>query len=132
MDKAQALQALQSSGQSYDAARETLKHVQVDASGKLELEDWVEVRHVRFSPDAVLLRRSLLRQLNAKLKTQAPASVLPSHKGKVTVHGSNANVSHTINEDERAEFTNHINMVHSFCGRWFFHEKACSLRHIGS
>ena len=50
-------------------------------------------------------------QLNAKLKTQAPASVLPSHKGKVTVHGSNANVSHTINEDERAEFTNHINMV---------------------
>ncbi|TFY69855.1 hypothetical protein EVJ58_g173 [Rhodofomes roseus] len=91
VDKASALQALQASGKSYDAARETLKHVQVDASGKLELEDWVE--------------------LNAKLKTQAPASVLPSHKGKVTVQGSNANVSHTINEDERAEFTNHINSV---------------------
>lgn len=48
-------------------------------------------------------------QLNVKLKTEAPA--LASHKGKVTVQGSNANVSHTINEDERAEFTNHINSV---------------------
>ena len=38
------LQALQSSGESYDRARETLKQVSVDASGKVELEDWVEVR----------------------------------------------------------------------------------------
>lgn len=38
------LQALQSSGESYDNARETLKHVSVDSSGKVELEDWVEVR----------------------------------------------------------------------------------------
>lgn len=43
VDKTAALQAIQSSGQSYDTARETLKHVSVDASGKLELEDWVEV-----------------------------------------------------------------------------------------
>ncbi|KZT66578.1 fimbrin [Daedalea quercina L-15889] len=91
VDKSNALQAIQAAGKSYDAARETLKHVQVDASGKLELEDWVE--------------------LNAKMKNQAPTSMLPSHKGKVTVQGSNANVSHTINEDERAEFTNHINSV---------------------
>ena len=27
------------------------------------------------------------------------------------MQGSNSNVSHTLNEDERAEFTNHINMV---------------------
>lgn len=38
------LQSLQASGESYDRARETLKHVSVDASGKVELEDWVEVR----------------------------------------------------------------------------------------
>lgn len=31
--------------------------------------------------------------------------------GKVTVQGSNANVSHTINQDEQREFTNHINQV---------------------
>lgn len=89
VDKASVLQALQANGESYDRVRETLKHVSVDASGKVELEDWVE--------------------LNVKLKTEAPA--LASHKGKVTVQGSNANVSHTINEDERAEFINHINSV---------------------
>ncbi|GBE87635.1 Fimbrin [Sparassis crispa] len=91
IDKTDVLQALQANGESYDRARETLKHVSVDASGKLELEDWVE--------------------LNVKLRSQAPSSGLQTKAGKVTVHGSNANVSHTINEDERAEFTNHINLV---------------------
>src|SRR5882757_5174818 len=38
-------------------------------------------------------------------------SSLATKAGKVTVQGSNANVSHTINEDERTEFTNHINGV---------------------
>lgn len=46
------LQALQSRGESYDRARETLKHVSVDASGKVELEDWVEVRYLPLSRDA--------------------------------------------------------------------------------
>ncbi|CDO75625.1 hypothetical protein BN946_scf184840.g8 [Trametes cinnabarina] len=83
VDKQRVLQSLQASGESYDNAREVLKHVSVDSSGKVELEDWVESKE----------------------------ALLPSKKGKVTVHGSNANVSHTINEDERAEFTNHINAV---------------------
>jgi hypothetical protein len=43
VDKSTVLRALEESGQSYDLARETLKHVSVDASGKVELEDWVEV-----------------------------------------------------------------------------------------
>lgn len=89
--KTAVISAIQSSGEaSYDRARETLKDVSVDASGKVELEDWVE--------------------LNVKLKQQA-APVLPSKAGKVTVKGSNANVSHTINEDEREQFTSHINGV---------------------
>ncbi|KAI0646100.1 fimbrin [Trametes meyenii] len=91
VDKQTVLQSLQSAGESYDNAREVLKHVSVDSSGKVELEDWVE--------------------LNVKLRAQTKDALLPSKKGKVTVHGSNANVSHTINEDERAEFTNHINSV---------------------
>ena len=37
------ISALQASGESYDLVRETLKDVSVDASGKVELEDWVEV-----------------------------------------------------------------------------------------
>ncbi|KAF8649506.1 hypothetical protein AX16_005758 [Volvariella volvacea WC 439] len=91
VDKSSVLRALQSSGESYDLARETLKHVSVDASGKVELEDWVE--------------------LNVKLRSQAAKSAISTKAGKVTVQGSNANVSHTINEDERTEFTNHINGV---------------------
>ncbi|KAK7437511.1 fimbrin [Stygiomarasmius scandens] len=90
IDKQSVLRALQASGESYDEARETLKHVSVDASGKVELEDFVE--------------------LNVKLKTKAK-NAISTKAGKVTVQGSNANVSHTINEDERSEFTNHINLV---------------------
>ncbi|KAF9475414.1 Ca2+-binding actin-bundling protein [Pholiota conissans] len=89
VDKSSVLHALQSSGHSYDIARETLKHVSVDASGKVELDDWVE--------------------LNVKLREEKAG--ISTKAGKVTVQGSNANVSHTINEDERAEFTNHINLV---------------------
>jgi plastin-1 len=89
VDKSAVLQAVQAQGQSYDVARETLKHVSVDSSGKVELEDWVE--------------------LNVKLRSQA--QTITKKAGKVTVQGSNANVSHTINEDERREFTNHINLV---------------------
>jgi plastin-1 len=95
VDKSAVLQSLQHSGESYDNARETLKHVSVDASGKVELEDFVE--------------------LNVKLRTQT--SAISKKAGKVTVQGSNANVSHTINEDERSEFTNHINLVSSLCSQ---------------
>ena len=49
VDKAKVLRSLQSSGANYDLARETLKHVSVDASGKVELEDWVEVLPTRLS-----------------------------------------------------------------------------------
>lgn len=50
-------------------------------------------------------------QLNVKLKGQTAKQYISQKAGKVTVKGSNANVSHTINEDERIEFTNHINLV---------------------
>ncbi|KAH9941264.1 fimbrin [Epithele typhae] len=91
VDKQTVLQSLQANGESYDRAREVLKHVSVDSSGKVELEDWVE--------------------LNVKLRSQAKESILPSRAGKVTMQGSNANVSHTINEEEKSEFANHINSV---------------------
>lgn len=91
VSKPAAISALQARGESYDVVRETLKHVSVDASGKVELEDFVE--------------------LAAKLKEQKSSSILQQKKGRVTVQGSNANVSHTINEDERSEFTNHINGI---------------------
>ena len=109
MPKTAVINALQASGDaSYDRARETLKGVSVDASGKVELEDWVEVRIIVTPYSLCDPQRSF--QLNVKLKEQA-APILPSKAGKVIVQGSNANVSHTINEDERSEFTSHINGV---------------------
>ncbi|EJD43453.1 Ca2+-binding actin-bundling protein [Auricularia subglabra TFB-10046 SS5] len=89
VDKAAVINAAQASGETYDQVRETLKSVSVDASGKVEVEDWVE--------------------LHAKLKDHS--AKLTKSKGKVMVQGTNANVSHTINEDERREFTAHINGV---------------------
>ena len=82
----------------------------MDASGKVELEDWVEVR-AAFFPSRERGLTASSSQLNVKLRQQAPAVALPSKAGKVTVAGSNANVAHTINEDERSEFTHHINSV---------------------
>lgn len=105
--KSSVITALQTSGEaSYDRARETLKEVSVDASGKVELEDWVEVSS-DFKLTVIVLT---IFQLNVKLKQQS-APVLPTKAGKVTVKGSNANVSHTINQDEREQFTSHINGV---------------------
>ena len=46
-----------------------------------------------------------------------PPQPSPGHKskgsasGRIQVQGSSANVTHTINEDERTEFTRHINAV---------------------
>ncbi|KAG2003234.1 actin cross-linking, variant 2 [Coprinopsis cinerea AmutBmut pab1-1] len=91
VDQATILKSLQSSGESYDVARETLKRVHLDSSGKVELEEWVE--------------------LNVKLKTERKNVGIIKKAGKVMVQGSTANVSHTINEDEKAEFTNHINTI---------------------
>ncbi len=44
VDKSVVISAVESSGQaSYDQARETLKSVSIDSSGKVELEDWVQL-----------------------------------------------------------------------------------------
>ncbi|VDC03083.1 unnamed protein product [Peniophora sp. CBMAI 1063] len=89
VDKSTVLQALQQKGESYDKARETLKHVGVDASGKVELEDWVE--------------------LNTKLKQQTTSIKVKGNK--TIVEGANMSTSHTINQDELHSFTDHINGV---------------------
>ncbi|CAD6893579.1 unnamed protein product [Tilletia controversa] len=88
--KQDVVKALEDQGEaSYDQVRETLKEVSIDSSGRVELEDFVD----------------LCARLRAGRNATAGAVV----KGKVTVKGSNANVQHTMNEDERTEFTRHIN-----------------------
>lgn len=58
------------------------------------------------------------RGLSAAQPDGAPASPAAGHRsqgstggGRIQVQGSSANVTHTINEDERTEFTRHINAV---------------------
>lgn len=51
----------------------------------------------------------MVLQLLAKLRAGRNVGAGEANKGKVTVRGSNASVQHTINEDERTEFTRHIN-----------------------
>ncbi|GKT90419.1 putative fimbrin [Colletotrichum tofieldiae] len=47
----------------------------------------------------------------AQATGKASGHASKSSVGKIHVQGSNANVTHTINEDERTEFTRHINAV---------------------
>ncbi|WWD21610.1 hypothetical protein CI109_106096 [Kwoniella shandongensis] len=93
LDKATVISALQSSGEAdYDSARETLKSVNIDSSGKVELEDWV--------------------QLHSLLKAAKSHPLLETNKGRISVKGTaGTNAQHTINEDERRSFTDHINGV---------------------
>ena len=58
-----------------------------------------------------------VRGLSNAAEGKGPAPT-PGHKpqgsiggGRIQVQGSSANVTHTINEDERTEFTRHINAV---------------------
>lgn len=102
--KTEAIRVLQSEGQSYDDVRERLKHLG-GSNRTIDLREWVEVRATIFH----LHGCSLPTQLHTGQGQKSHA--LSTQAGKVTVRGSTANVSHTINEDERTEFTNHINLV---------------------
>jgi plastin-1 len=51
------------------------------------------------------------RQLVSKLRDGRHRGAFEVSKHKIAVQGSSANVTHTINEDERTEFTRHMNAV---------------------
>ncbi|BFZ61081.1 fimbrin [Saitoella coloradoensis] len=84
-------------GTTYDQIRSTLKQCSIDATGRVELDDYVELM-------------SKLRDTSAPAQN-APATPGKPSASKKTVQGSSANVSHTINADEQTEFTRHINSV---------------------
>ncbi|SNX87647.1 probable SAC6 - actin filament bundling protein, fimbrin [Melanopsichium pennsylvanicum] len=88
--KQDVIKAIQDQGDaSYDQVRETLKEVDLDASGRVELDDYVD--------------------LLAKIRAGRNVSAGQVTKGKVFVKGATSSTQHTINEDERTEFTRHIN-----------------------
>ncbi|KAG1046748.1 hypothetical protein G6F46_010277 [Rhizopus delemar] len=77
--------------ENYDEIRATLKDVRTNTVDKIDVEEFIE--------------------LAAKLKEGRNKGAFDVHQNKIKVHGTNANVTHTINEDERTEFTRHINGV---------------------
>ncbi|KAF9430622.1 hypothetical protein BGZ94_005627 [Podila epigama] len=77
-------------GQSYDQIRSTIKAVDINATGKVEVDEFLEIV-------------SKLRESGSNHQT--------SGKKVITVKGANQNITHSMNDDERSEFTAHINSV---------------------
>lgn len=120
LDESTAIKATQQSErQSYDVVRQALKEVELDSSRRVELEDYVDlISKVRDSSPAQQ------RVSSGPVRRAPPAgngAAAPSHAskpslgggagGRIHVQGTSANVTHTINEDERNAFTTHINAV---------------------
>ena len=100
----------------YDEVRETLKSVNLDASGAVELDDFVDLvaklkDGTNASASQVVRGGALSSLMGGAARGPAPGADTQSGGGKVLVKGSNANITHSINEDERTEFTRHINQV---------------------
>lgn len=117
LDEATVIKATQQSErQSYDVVRQALKEVELDSSRRVELEDYVDlISKVRGA-------ESTQQRVPSGPVRPAAGNGMPSHghaskpslgggAGKIQVQGSSANVTHTINEEERTAFTTHINAV---------------------
>ncbi|KAK0709403.1 calponin homology domain-containing protein [Lasiosphaeria miniovina] len=122
IDEATAIKATQASErQPYDVVRQALKDVELDSSRRVELEDYVGlVAKLRDAPSPTQLRvpgsagtptspTAVIAQRTGGHASKG--SIGGGGSGKIHVQGSNANITHTINEDERTEFTRHINAV---------------------
>ncbi|KAI0974104.1 calponin homology domain-containing protein [Xylaria arbuscula] len=123
VDEATAIKATQTSErQPYDVVRQALKEVELDSSRRVELEDYVGlIAKLRESSPAQkrmstggsnppLSPVGIVAQLTGNGRHGNNRHAPKPSAGKIHV-GSFANSTHTINEDERTEFTRHINAV---------------------
>ncbi|KAF1985844.1 plastin-3 [Aulographum hederae CBS 113979] len=119
LDEGTVIKAAQNTErQPYDVVRQALKEVELDSSRRVELEDYVDLisKLRNSSPAQQRMNTGPSRAGNAggamppAIKHGSKPS-LGGGGGRIQVQGSSANVTHTINEDERTEFTRHINAV---------------------
>ncbi|KAL2824689.1 calponin homology domain-containing protein [Aspergillus cavernicola] len=110
LDEATVIKATQQTErQPYDVVRQALKEVELDSSRRVELDDYVDL--------IAKLRSGSAQGAPVRDPVSAAAPGAPRHVskgsvgGRIHVQGSSSNVTHTINEDERTEFTRHINAV---------------------
>lgn len=127
VEKKDVINAVSKAGTySYDETRETLKDVDVDASGKVELDDYVQLmsklKESRQNPSLAAQTTPSKGGLSVPNTGDngVPSSPLSpkgapvptantSHKTYIT--GKTSGTTHTINDEERSEFTRHINSV---------------------
>lgn len=77
-----------------------MKNVSVDSSGRVELDDYVE-----------LVAKLRENKAAPKANSQAVQHKGTGAKASIIVGGSTSGTTHTINEEEKSEFTKHINSV---------------------
>lgn len=120
LDEATVIKAAQQSErESYDRVRQALKEVELDSSRRVELEDYVDlVAKLRDAPtpqqrnvSGGAVRPPPSSSGAAPAVSHASKPSLGGGGGKIQLAGSSANVTHTVNEDERQAFTTHINAV---------------------
>lgn len=113
IEKQQVFDAVSKSGQAtYDEAREALKACNVDASGRVELDDYVELEAKLKESKAGPPPQTSFATAAPITQPSAPSQL--QHRGtgaqaKIIVSGATSGSQHTINEEERSEFTKHIN-----------------------
>ncbi|GAB7344357.1 hypothetical protein MBLNU457_2219t1 [Dothideomycetes sp. NU457] len=118
IDEATVIKATQTSErQPYDVVRQALKEVELDSSRRVELDDYVDliskVRNASPAQQRMSAGPTRARGLSSANVPSSPGQPAPSTpgRGRIQIGGSTSSSAHTINEDERTEFTRHINAV---------------------
>ncbi|KAF8457652.1 calponin homology domain-containing protein [Terfezia claveryi] len=106
LDEATAIKAGQQlENKPYDIVRTALKNVELDSSRRVELEDFVDL----------ISKLRVSDEVRSAAASKGPAPPVAGHgrqaSGQIKMEGARGSGStvHTINEDERTEFTRHIN-----------------------
>lgn len=114
VEKKDVIHAVSKSGAySYDQARETLKSVEVDASGHVELDDYVELM-AKLKEDSAPPSSATAASVSSSstpFSKKAPPPVPTASKNKTYFSSKASGSTHTVNDEERTEFTRHINSV---------------------
>lgn len=118
VEKKDVINSVSKGGQyTYDEARETLKRVDVDASGHVELDDYVELIAKLKEDGGAGGAAAPTTPSKPSLGPNPDFGASPTlpnpgsaHK-KTYIGGKTSGTTHTINDEERTEFTRHINAV---------------------
>ncbi|KAK6503248.1 Fimbrin, actin-bundling protein [Arthrobotrys musiformis] len=118
LDEATAIKAVQNlERKQYDVVRQALKEVELDSSRRVEFDDFVDlVSKLRLAdapasalPSAIPSGVVRSRASSAAGGPLPPSPAKKPPAGQIRMGGSTSTSQHTINEDERTEFTRHIN-----------------------